>query len=117
MRNADQLITIKELVSALLEEVESLAQAQDHSAASAAAGGGEPGFYQMIEEYEKFLIRRALARARGRKAGAARLLGLKPTTLHYKMKAYDIKSGAESEACVAGGAAGNCAGARAQGAP
>ncbi len=117
MRNGDQLIAIRQLVHALLEEVESLSEAQDPSSPSLEIGGGGPGFYQMIEAYEKFLIRRALAKARGRKAGAARLLGLKPTTLHYKMKAYDIKSGAEPEGCGAGVAAGNCVEPCVQGAP
>ncbi|HJQ32519.1 MAG TPA: helix-turn-helix domain-containing protein [Pyrinomonadaceae bacterium] len=116
MRNADQLIAIKELVHALLEEVESLAEAQDHSAALAEAGEGEPSFYQMIEAYEKYLIRRALAKARGRKAGAARLLGLKPTTLHYKMKVYGIGGGAEPDGCGAGVAAGGRVETRAGGA-
>jgi transcriptional regulator with GAF, ATPase, and Fis domain len=116
MKNTGQLSAIKELVHALLEEVESLAEAQDPTPASADVGQEGPGFYQMIEAYEKFLIRRALAAARGQKAGAARLLRLKPTTLHYKMKAYDIKAGAEAAACNAGGAGGDHAEPRAQGA-
>ena len=122
MRNVDQLIAIKELVHALLEEIESLAEPEDPSAAPPEMGEGGPGFYQMIEAYEKYLIRRALAKSRGQKAGAARLLGLNPTTLHYKLKVYGIGPGAgaaecgvEAAECGAGVAAGSRVEACAQG--
>lgn len=45
---------------------------------------------QRIEELEANCIRTALALAKGNKAEAARLLGLKPNTLHYKLRRYQI---------------------------
>lgn len=53
---------------------------------------GEAGFYESVKAYEIFLIRRALLKAYGNQSQAARLLRLKPTTLHSKMKAYNIKA-------------------------
>ena len=46
---------------------------------------------QVIEGMEERLIRQALAQARGVKAEAARLLGLKPSALYYKLEKYRIE--------------------------
>ncbi|HCJ6653998.1 TPA: sigma 54-interacting transcriptional regulator [Klebsiella oxytoca] len=46
-----------------------------------------------VENYEKQLIREAINRAGGRVAEAARRLGISRTTLHYKVKKYDIRLG------------------------
>jgi DNA-binding NtrC family response regulator len=43
-----------------------------------------------IEEVERALIERAMSRAHGVKAEAARLLGIKPTTLLYKLGKYEM---------------------------
>lgn len=43
-----------------------------------------------IEELEARLIRDALSQAKGKKAEAARLLGIRPNTLHYKLRRYRI---------------------------
>lgn len=43
-----------------------------------------------IEELEAGFIRAALAQAKGNKAEAARLLGVRPNTLHYKLRRYQI---------------------------
>jgi len=45
---------------------------------------------ESVEAYERELIRRSLAQARGVKAEAARLLGIPPATLHYKLQKYGI---------------------------
>lgn len=45
-------------------------------------------------------IRRALVKARGNQAQAARMLRLRPTTLNHKMKAYRINSGRKEAACM-----------------
>ena len=93
MGNTEQLSTIKELARALLDEVEVLSEAQDITMKSDDGDAGEEDFYKMVEEYEKFLIRRALLKTRGNQARAARILRLKPTTLNHKMKIYNINTG------------------------
>jgi len=45
---------------------------------------------QTLEEVERALIERAMSRAHGVKAEAARLLGIKATTLLYKLEKYGI---------------------------
>jgi transcriptional regulator with GAF, ATPase, and Fis domain len=109
MRRADQLVAIRELVCALLEEVQSLEGEQEQRAQPGDGGEVEAGFYEAVKAYEIFLIRRALLKARGNQALAARLLGLKPTTLFYKLKAYDIKADPDAAARANGAAAGSCA--------
>ena len=100
MAKTEHLGMIKELVLALLDEVESMAEAREPAPAPGEVGEGEADFYRMIEAYERLLIRRALVRAHWNQARAARLLRLKPTTLHYKMKVYDIKIAPESLECA-----------------
>jgi DNA-binding NtrC family response regulator len=98
MKDTYQLSAIKELAYALLGEVESLAEDQDLAAKPADGGEAEGDFYEMVEEYEKLLIRRALVKARGNQAQAARMLRLKPTTLNSKMKAYKLNAGRRAPA-------------------
>ena len=45
-----------------------------------------------MEDREERLIRQALFRARGVKAEAARLLGLKASALYYKLEKYGIEA-------------------------
>jgi DNA-binding NtrC family response regulator len=45
-----------------------------------------------LQEYERSLIRDALAQHRGNQRRAAASLGLLPTTLHEKMKRLGLKS-------------------------
>ena len=107
MGNKEQLGTIRELALALLGEVESLTGGEAPAPAPC-RGGEEADFYELIRAYEKFLIRRALLKTGGNQARAARMLGLKPTTLHNKIKVYDIKVGPEVLGDGAGaGAAGH----------
>jgi DNA-binding NtrC family response regulator len=49
-----------------------------------------------VEAYEASLIRDALSKVRGNQRHAAKLLGIKPTTLHAKMKRLGIRVGKES---------------------
>jgi len=104
MRNAEHLGVVKEMILALLDEVESLAGTQD-PAPTPADGHGEGDFYEMVKEYEKFLIRRALLKARGNQARAARMLRLKPTTLNNKIKTYRLDADRKESACAEGVAA------------
>jgi two-component system response regulator HydG len=46
---------------------------------------------EVVEEMEARLIREALEQASGVKAEAARLLGLKPSALYYKLEKYGIE--------------------------
>ena len=62
------------------------------------ASGAEPpdapaqmSFYDEVRRFEIGLITRALRRTQGRQKAAARLLGLKPTTLNAKMKQYQMR--------------------------
>jgi DNA-binding NtrC family response regulator len=45
-----------------------------------------------VEGMEERLLRQALERADGVKAEAARLLGLKPSALYYKLEKYGIEA-------------------------
>ncbi len=47
---------------------------------------------RVVEGMEERLLRQALSRAQGVKAEAARLLGLKPSALYYKLEKYGIES-------------------------
>gem|GEM_PF-2138039 len=56
-----------------------------------AEGGGESAPPLAIEEAEKELIQRVLQQCNGRKAEAARLLGINKTTLWRKLKRYGME--------------------------
>lgn len=47
-------------------------------------------FYDTVSHFEIALIKHALQRTAGSQARAAKLLGLKPTTLNAKIKAYNL---------------------------
>ena len=51
----------------------------------------EMSFYEEVRRFEIGLITRALRRAQGNQRAAARLLGLKATTLNAKMKQYRMR--------------------------
>lgn len=46
---------------------------------------------ERLAQYEAFLIKEALHACDGNKAKAARLLGLQPNTLHYKLKRLKLR--------------------------
>jgi two-component system response regulator HydG len=46
----------------------------------------------IVERMEERLLRQALEQAAGVKAEAARLLGLKPSALYYKLEKYGIQA-------------------------
>ena len=45
---------------------------------------------EYVAEHEARIIEAALSRCNGNKAQAARLLGIRPNTLHYKLKRYEL---------------------------
>lgn len=79
-----RLNTLRETVLELLEEVESLAISRPVDIKHGARYSDE------VRQFEVNLIRTALGRTSGSQIRAARLLGLKPTTLNAKIKRYNI---------------------------
>jgi transcriptional regulator with GAF, ATPase, and Fis domain len=79
------LETLKELLLALSVTVDALGKPQLPDV----EGGAD--FYEEVRRFECALIQRALKRTAGNKARAARLLNLKQTTLHEKIKRYNIR--------------------------
>jgi len=79
-----RLNTLRETVLQLLDEVESLAIARPVDIKRGAR------FSDDVKQFEVNLIRTALGRTSGSQTRAAKLLGLKPTTLNAKIKRYGI---------------------------
>ena len=79
-----RLNTLRETVLQLLDEVESLAISRPVDIKRGAR------FSDEVRQFEVTLIRTALGRTSGSQIRAARLLGLKPTTLNAKIKRYNI---------------------------
>lgn len=79
-----RLNTLRETVLQLLDEVESLAISRPVDIKRGARYSDE------VRQFEVNLIRTALGRTSGSQIRAARLLGLKPTTLNAKIKRYNI---------------------------
>ena len=79
-----RLNTLRETVLQLLDEVESLALSKPVDV----RGGAR--FNDEVRQFEVSLIRTALGRTSGSQTRAAKLLGLKPTTLNAKIKRYGI---------------------------
>src|SRR5215813_10522535 len=79
-----RLNTLRETVLQLLDEVESLAISRPIDIKRGAR------FSDEVRQFEVSLIRTALGRTSGSQTRAAKLLGLKPTTLNAKIKRYGI---------------------------
>ena len=79
-----RLNTLRERVLQLLDEVESLAISRPVDIKNGAR------FSDEVRQFEVSLIRTALGRTSGSQTRAARLLGLKPTTLNAKIKRFGI---------------------------
>jgi transcriptional regulator with GAF, ATPase, and Fis domain len=80
----DRLNTLRETVLQLLDEVESLTISVPVDVKNGAR------FSDEVRQFEVNLIRAALGRTSGSQSRAAKLLGLKPTTLNAKIKRYHI---------------------------
>src|SRR6266436_10211611 len=79
----NRLDALKDVALTLLEAVDSLRsaeQSRDHSVR----------LHDEVQRFETDLIRTALERTGGNQARAARLLGVKHTTLNAKIKRYQI---------------------------
>ena len=81
-----RLSSLKVLVTTMLGQLERL----EHQLG--ADGPSELNLQQEVHQFEAALIRSALARTGGRQRRAARLLGVKVTTLNTKIKRHKINS-------------------------
>ena len=84
-----RLLTLKDLAHAFLEE---LGTVGDGDAAGAEPSEGPIDFYDEVRRFEIELIQSALRRTNGVQTAAAALLGLKPSTLHAKIKLYQMSA-------------------------
>jgi transcriptional regulator with PAS, ATPase and Fis domain len=78
------LNSVREAALTLLREVESLRKVQQDS------GNENLGLHEEVQRYEAELIRKALQRTGGNQRRAAKLLGVKVTTLNCKIKRFGI---------------------------
>jgi transcriptional regulator with GAF, ATPase, and Fis domain len=92
----DRIQRVVDLADALLAEAETLAR--DKAFTDEAnklrpldiLGGID--FYDEVQRFETHLIKMALAETSGNQAKAARLLGIKATTLNSKIKLFNIET-------------------------
>lgn len=103
---ARRLQTLANLAGGLIAEIEALQSTVALSKQAQPAPHSQPleatqdtsssnvaiDFYGEVERYEIELIRMALLHCGGIQKQAARLLGLKATTLHAKIKHYGLKT-------------------------
>jgi transcriptional regulator with GAF, ATPase, and Fis domain len=80
----NRIEALRETALTLLEKLESLQNARP------ARGEGRVKLCDEVQRFEIDLIRAALDRTGGNQVRAARLLGVKPTTLNAKLKRYKI---------------------------
>jgi DNA-binding NtrC family response regulator len=81
---------LKSVALALISEGATQAR-EPASGAERPDAPAQMSFYEEVRRFEIGLITRALRRAHGKQTAAARLLGLKPTTLNAKMKQYQMR--------------------------
>jgi DNA-binding NtrC family response regulator len=80
-----QVRLISEAALSLLDQIESVGEEQE-----AHSGGAAASLSDEVRRLEIRLIRNALSQTRGHQRKAARLLGVKATTLNAKIKRYQI---------------------------
>ena len=80
----DKLDTLREITASLLEEVKSLGSPKKVEFQD------KINFDEEVKRFEIYLIERALSRTGGSQLKAARILNLKHTTLHSKIRRYHI---------------------------
>lgn len=77
---------IRQITERLLSEIDALRWKQDNNTSTARLPLDE-----QVRNFEEGVIREALIQTGGNQTKAARLLGLKVTTLNSKIKRYQIK--------------------------
>ena len=86
MSSSIQLDNLREAALTLMREVESLASRQEPR------DDQRLGLQEEVQRYESELIRHALQRTGGNQRRAAKLLGVKVTTLNCKIKRLGIQA-------------------------
>ena len=81
---AHSLLSLRDAALNVLREVDA------HRIDRESRFGGNLSLHEAVQRYEIDLIRDALKRTRGNQRRAARLLGVKVTTLHCKIKRFGI---------------------------
>ena len=79
-----RLKALKEVARALLRELDSLTSSQIQDKSESVR------LYDEVQRFESALIRHALGRSGGSQTRAAKMLGVKLTTLNTKIKRYKI---------------------------
>ncbi|HEY6186109.1 MAG TPA: helix-turn-helix domain-containing protein [Pyrinomonadaceae bacterium] len=93
-----RLLAVKDLAGLLLDELNSAVGSDETTGAGAnnyvekLYSGAGLDYYQELRQFEVELIKCALALTGGKQATAARLLGLKTTTLNTKIKQFNIQT-------------------------
>jgi len=91
----DRIQRIVDLADALLAEAETLARDKAFTDEATKLKRldiqGGIDFYDEVQRFETHLIRMALAETGGNQAKAAKLLGIKATTLNSKIKLFHIE--------------------------
>jgi transcriptional regulator with GAF, ATPase, and Fis domain len=82
----DQIKSLREITLSLLSELESL------GSLTAPPPETSLNLDDEVRRFEIALIRTALIKTKGNQAGAARLLGVKHTTLNAKIKRYQLQT-------------------------
>ena len=88
---------LKNVALALISEGATQAR-EPASGAERPDAPAQMSFYEEVRRFEIGLITRALQRAHGKQKEAARLLGLKATTLNAKMKQYRMRANERASA-------------------
>ena len=93
----DRIQRVVDLADALLSEAETLARDKAFTEEATRLKPldilGGISLYDEVQRFETQLIRMALAETGGNQAKAARLLGIKATTLNSKIKLFNIEVG------------------------
>ena len=93
----DRIQRVVDLADALLSEAETLARdkafTEEASRLKPLDIVGGINFYDEVQRFETHLIKMALSETGGNQAKAARLLGIKATTLNSKIKLFQIDVG------------------------
>jgi transcriptional regulator with GAF, ATPase, and Fis domain len=93
----DRIQRVVDLADALLSEAETLARDKAFTEEATRLKPldilGGINFYDEVQRFETHLIKMALAETAGNQAKAARLLGIKATTLNSKIKLFKIDVG------------------------
>jgi DNA-binding NtrC family response regulator len=80
----NKIAALRVLANSIISEITSLEQSRNPAASDVIDLNEE------VHRFEANLVRSALVRTGGRQRAAARLLNIKPTTLHEKIKRYGI---------------------------